>query len=67
LTIKGASRNVVVPVALAQTGAATTATGAFVIKRLDFKVGDGDWKDTSMVADDVQVRFRLALTGVGPL
>lgn len=67
LTIKGASRNVVVPVALAQTGATTTATGAFTIKRLDFRIGDGDWKDTSMVADDVQVRFKLALTGVGAL
>ncbi|MES1161783.1 MAG: YceI family protein [Rhizobacter sp.] len=67
LTIKGASHNVVVPVTLAQAGASTTASGAFVIKRLDFKIGDGDWKDTSMVANDVQVRFKLALTGVGAL
>jgi polyisoprenoid-binding protein YceI len=67
LTIKGASQDVVVPVALAQAGAATTASGAFVIKRLDFKIGDGEWKDTSMVANDVQVKFKLALTGVGPL
>ena len=67
LTIKGASQNVVVPVTLAQSGAATTATGAFVIKRLDFKIGDGDWKDTSMVANDVQVKFKLALTGVGAI
>ena len=65
LTIKGASANVVVPVTLAQAGATTTATGAFAIKRLDFKIGDGDWNDTSMVANDVQVRFKLALTGVG--
>lgn len=67
LTIKGASQNVVVPVALAQSGAATTATGAFTIKRLAFKIGDGDWKDTSMVADDVLVKFKLALTGVGAI
>ena len=67
LTIKGASQNVVVPVALAQSGAATTATGAFTIKRLDYRIGDGDWKDTSMVANDVQVRFKLALTGVAAL
>lgn len=67
LTIKGASQNVVVPVAIAQSGAATTASGAFAIKRLDFKIGDGDWKDTSMVANDVQVRFKLALTGVPAL
>jgi len=67
LTIKGAAQNVVVPVTLAQSGAATTVTGAFTIKRLDFKVGDGDWKDTSMVANDVQVKFKLALTGVAPI
>lgn len=67
LKIKGASQNVVVPVALAQSGAATTATGTFVIKRLDFRIGDGEWKDTSMVANDVQVRFKLGLTGVPAL
>jgi polyisoprenoid-binding protein YceI len=67
LVIKGASHDVVVPVVLAQAGANTTASGAFVIKRLDFKIGDGDWKDTSMVANDVQVKFKLTLTGVGAL
>jgi len=29
-----------------------------------FKIGDGEWADTSMVADDVQVKFKLALSGV---
>ncbi len=67
LTIKGAAKDVVVPVTLAQSGGATTATGSFVIKRLDFRIGDGDWKDTSMVANDVTVRFKLALTGVAAL
>ena len=67
LTIKGASQNVVVPVSLSQSGAATTVSGTFTIKRLDFKIGDGDWKDTSMVANDVQVKFKLALSGVAPI
>ncbi|MBL0729520.1 YceI family protein [Piscinibacter sp. HJYY11] len=67
LTIKGASQNIVVPVALAQAGGTTTATGGFTLKRLDFKIGDGDWKDTSMVANDVQVKLKFALTGVAPL
>ena len=65
LSIKGNVRDVVVPVTLAQSGAVTTASGAFAIKRLGFKIGDGDWADTSMVADDVQVKFKLALSGVG--
>ena len=67
LTIKGASRDVTVPAALTQTGANTVASGSFVLKRLEFKIGDGDWKDTSMVANDVQVKFKLTLTGVGAL
>ncbi|MCW7539525.1 YceI family protein [Aquabacterium sp. A7-Y] len=67
LNIKGNARDLVVPVALAQSGANTTASGAFTIKRLDFKIGEGEWADTSMVANEVQVRFKLALTGVGPL
>ena len=64
LTIKGTSQDVVVPVSVAQTGGSTTATGSFAIKRLDFKIGEGDWKDTSMVANDVTVKFKLSLTGV---
>jgi polyisoprenoid-binding protein YceI len=68
LSIKGNARDVTVPVTLAQTGAApnlaTTATGAFAIPRLAFKVGEAEWADTSMVADEVQVKFKLALSGV---
>lgn len=65
LSIKGNVRDIVVPVALSQAGALTMASGAFAIKRLAFKIGENEWADTSMVADDVQVKFKLALTGVG--
>jgi polyisoprenoid-binding protein YceI len=65
LSIKSNVRDVVVPVALSQVGAVTTAVGAFSIKRLAFKIGENEWADTSLVADDVQVKFKLALTGVG--
>ncbi|MDH4451203.1 MAG: YceI family protein [Rhodoferax sp.] len=67
LSIKGNSRDVVVPVALAQNGATTTVTGTFALKRLAFKIGENEWADTSMVADEVQVRVKLALTGVGKI
>ena len=67
LTIKGATQNVVVPVQVVQTGANSVATGAFTIKRLAFKVGENEWADTSMLADDIQIRFKLALTGLAPL
>ncbi|MGB3449830.1 MULTISPECIES: YceI family protein [unclassified Simplicispira] len=67
LSIKGTSADVTVPVVLTQSGATTTATGSLPLKRLVFKIGDGEWADTSMVADEVQVKFKLALTGVGKL
>lgn len=71
LTIKGTTQNVTVPVTLTQTGSGaalrTTASGAFNIKRLAFKVGDGPWGDTSMVADEVQVKFKIQLSGMAPL
>ena len=67
LAIKGNSQDVVVPITLAQTGADTVATGAFTIKRLAFKIGENEWADTSMVADDVQVKLKLALAGVPKL
>ncbi|NDY91159.1 YceI family protein [Ideonella livida] len=67
LAIKGSTRDVVVPVALTQSGGQTTATGSFALKRLDFKIGEGEWTDTSIVANDVTVKFRLAITGMAPL
>lgn len=67
LTIKGQTRDIVVPIALAQSGAVSTASGAFVLKRLEFKIGDGEWADTSMVANDVNVKFKLAFNGIPAL
>ncbi len=67
LSIKGAVQNVVVPVQLTQAGPVSTAVGAFTIKRLAFKVGEAEWSDTSMLADEVQIRFKLSLTGLAPL
>jgi len=66
-TIDGNVHDVVVPVALTQAGPLTTASGAFTIKRLEYKIGEGEWTDTSMVANDVLVKFKLAVTGVAPL
>ena len=67
LTIKGSARDITVPVQLVQSGASSTASGVFNIKRLEFKVGDGEWTDTSLLANDVQVRFKLVLSGIAPL
>lgn len=64
LTIKGQSQDVLVPVQLAANGGQGTATGSFTIRRTAFKIGEGEWTDTSMLADDVVVRFKLQLSGL---
>ncbi|SHE32817.1 Polyisoprenoid-binding protein YceI [Lampropedia hyalina DSM 16112] len=65
LTVKGVSTDVVVPVSLSQSNGLTIATGTLPIERLTYKIGDGEWSDTSMVANEVQVQFKLTLSGVG--
>jgi polyisoprenoid-binding protein YceI len=67
LTIKGIVKPVVAPVTLTQSAGATRAEGVFTIKRLDYKIGDGDWNDVSLVANDVQVKLRLNFSGIPAL
>jgi polyisoprenoid-binding protein YceI len=67
LDIKGAAHDLVVPVTIVQSGAQSTASGEFVVKRLDLKIGENEWADLSLVANDVRVRFKLVFTGLGPL
>lgn len=67
LELKGTAHDVVVPVTIVQSGAQSTATGEFVVKRLEYKIGENEWSDLSLVADDVRVRFKLVFTGLGPL
>lgn len=60
LTIKGRTQEITVPVRAQRDGAATVYEGRFSLKRLDFAIGEGIWTDTSAVANEVEVRFRLA-------
>jgi polyisoprenoid-binding protein YceI len=67
LTIKGTVRDLLLPVTITQNGANSTATGSFNLKRLEFKIGEGEWADTTVVANDVKVGFKLVFTGLGAL
>lgn len=67
LAIKGISQTVVVPVTVTQSGGKTRAVGSFNLKRLDFKIGDGDWNDVTLVANEVVVNINLSLNGIPPL
>jgi polyisoprenoid-binding protein YceI len=67
LKIKGNERDLVVPVSITQNGALSTATGSFMMKRLEFKIGEAEWADTTVVANDVKVGFKLVFSGLGAL
>jgi polyisoprenoid-binding protein YceI len=43
-------------------GATQTFDGSLPIKRTQFDVGSGEWKDTSVVADEVVIKFHLVAT-----
>ena len=65
LTLKGVTKDVVVPVAVKKDANGNSiAEGSFPLKRNDYKVGEGLWSDTEMVANDVIVRIRMVLPPV---
>ena len=62
LALKGITRDCVVPIAVkADAAGDRVAEGAFLLKRLEYKIGEGEWADTATVADDIRVRVRIVL------
>jgi polyisoprenoid-binding protein YceI len=65
LTIRDVTRDARVPFALrtaAEAGASVVyMTGKTSVRRLDYGVGQGDWKATDQVGNDVGVSFTLRL------
>jgi len=59
LTLKGKSANVTFPLTVKAEGGKQVFEGQLPIKRLAFNIGEGEWKDTSMVADEVVIKFRI--------
>ena len=67
LTLRGVSRDTHVPFTLRtvteQGKPVSYLTGQTTIKRLEFGVGQGDWKSTEWVGDAVTVSYSVRLTG----
>ena len=59
LTIKGKTTDVSFPVSIKKDGSNLVFDGALPIKRLTFNIGEGEWKDTSTVADEVIIKFHV--------
>jgi polyisoprenoid-binding protein YceI len=60
LTIKGKTADVAFPVSVTQAAGKQVFEGQMPIRRLVFDIGTGEWKDTSLVADEVVIKFRIA-------
>jgi polyisoprenoid-binding protein YceI len=59
LTIKGKVTDVSFPASVKTEGNQTVFDGSLPIKRLTYNIGEGEWKDTSMVADEVVIKFHV--------
>jgi len=61
LTIKGVSHDVTAQLTVAEANGMRTVEGQFPLKRLQYRIGEGQWSDTDTVADEVLVRFRFTI------
>jgi polyisoprenoid-binding protein YceI len=62
LTMKGVAKPAAVPFAMTKDASGNTvADGAFTIRRLDYRIGEGEWADTGTVANEVLVKFHMVL------
>ncbi|MFZ6819539.1 YceI family protein [Undibacterium sp. Ji22W] len=59
LSIKGKTIAVRFPLQVKTEGKILSFEGNLPIKRLQFNIGEGEWKDTSMVADEVVIQFKV--------
>jgi polyisoprenoid-binding protein YceI len=62
LSIKGTTMVTSFPLSVKKEGNNQLFIGILPIKRLAFNIGEGEWKDTDMVADEVVIKFHVVTT-----
>ena len=60
-SLKGKVQNVSFPITLKTVDKTQIFDGTLTVKRTTFGVGSGDWADTSIVADDVAIKFHVVV------
>lgn len=61
MNLKGKSMEIKAPFTIKDEKNMLNIMGSFSLKRLDFGIGSGLWSDTSVVADEVQIKFIFVL------
>ncbi len=61
LTLRGVTKDVPLDFQFTALGTGAQLVGTAKLKRLDFGAGQGDWKSTQWIGDEVKVSFSLAL------
>ena len=61
LSLKGKTADIQVPFTMKEDKGLLMLDGGFVLKRLEYGIGSGSWSDTSVVADEVQVKFHFVV------
>ena len=65
LTLHGVTKDVPIDFQFTQASGGAKLTGTAKLNRLDFGVGQGDWKSTEWVGDAVKISFSLVLKPKG--
>lgn len=60
LTLRGVTRDLRLPLKIARTATGLELSGEAAIKRLDYGVGQGDFKSTESVGDEVKLQYKVA-------
>ncbi len=61
LTMRGVTKELRLPLTIRTTATGLELSGETTIRRLDFGIGQGEWRSTESVGDEVKVRYKVAL------
>ncbi|MGA2777759.1 MAG: YceI family protein [Steroidobacteraceae bacterium] len=62
LTLRGVTKDVPIDFQFTTDASGAKLDGSAILKRLDFGAGQGDWKSTDQIKDEVKINFSLMLT-----
>jgi polyisoprenoid-binding protein YceI len=61
LTLRGVTHDLRLPLKIVKTATGLELSGEAAFKRLDYGIGQGEWKATGDVGDNVKVQYKVAL------